>query len=75
MEKSELQWVVKIPTPSCPKCGKEGVETVAWLVNRDEIACGFCASLIDLTSEDWRAYLKDAIDALGKLRTAYSKIP
>jgi len=75
MGTSDLRWVVKFPTPSCPKCGKEGVETIAGLINRNEITCGFCGSAINLTSEDWRAYLKEAMDALGKIGASYRKIP
>jgi len=75
MGDSGLEWVIKIPTPSCSKCGKEGVETVARLVNRDEIACNFCGGLINLTSEDWRAYLKEAENSLTKLGPLYRKLP
>ena len=75
MGSSDLQWVVQIPLPTCPKCGKEGIETIAGLINRDEIACGFCGNLIDLTSENWRSYLKEAENAIGNLGTSYSKIP
>jgi len=75
MGNSDLQWVIKIPTPACPKCDKEGVETVAGLVNRDQIACDFCGSVIDLTSENWRSYLQEAIDSIGKLGAAYRKVP
>lgn len=73
--KSDLRWVIKIPTPSCPKCGKEGVQTLGWLVNRDQVSCAFCGAPIDLTSEDWRAYIKEADDAVSKLSVAYGKIP
>jgi hypothetical protein len=75
MGDSGLEWVIKIPTPSCPKCGKEGVETVARLVNRDEIACGFCGAAINLTSEDWPAYLKEVENSLTQLRPFYRKLP
>ena len=75
MGSSDLQWVVKVPVPSCPKCGKEGNETVAGLINRDKIPCGFCSALIDLTSEDWRVYLQETVDALDKLGPSYRKIP
>ena len=75
MGTSDLHWVVKIPIPTCPKCDKEGIETVAGLIDRDQITCAFCGNLIDLTSENWRTYFKEAKDALGKLGAAYSKIP
>lgn len=75
MGNSDLQWVVKIPTPSCPKCSKEGIETVARLIDRDQIACIFGGNLIDLTSENWRSYLKEAENAISKLGASYNKIP
>ena len=72
--KSNLRWVIKIPTPSCAKCGKEGNETIAGLINRDQISCAFCSAAIDLTSEEWRTYLKEATDAIDRLGESYGKL-
>jgi transcription initiation factor TFIIIB Brf1 subunit/transcription initiation factor TFIIB len=74
MGNSDLLWVVQIPIPSCPQCHKEGMETIARLENRDEIACASCGKVIDLTSEDWRIFLKEAADAIRKLGSAYRKV-
>jgi transcription elongation factor Elf1 len=72
--RSELEWVIQIPVP-CPHCGKESTETIARLIHSNEIICGHCRGRIDLTSNEWRAYLKEFTDAIGKVRPIYDKLP
>jgi len=74
MTKSNLLQVVRLPLP-CPRCEEEGMETIARLIGHDELPCSFCGEPIDLTAEEWRAYVNEIAEALGHIRPAYQKIP
>lgn len=70
---SLLPDVIKIPVP-CPHCGKEGLETVGWLIRNEETPCRHCGRPINLRTDDWRAYLDPFAEFLDKHRPAYEKI-
>lgn len=76
MADSDLAFVIKIPTPRCPNCHKEGLELVSWLVTHDEIPCpNGCEAIIDLRSNEYRAFLNKFKEALEQVRPSYEKLP
>ncbi len=56
----------KLPIP-CPDCRNSTHETVAWLVDHDEITCSFCGIVIDLTLKETRAFIEDADRLCSKI--------
>jgi hypothetical protein len=73
---SDLGLVIKIPTPRCPQCRKEGLELVSWLVTHDEIPClNGCGAVIDLRSDEYRAFLDKCKEAIEQIRPSYEKLP
>jgi hypothetical protein len=71
---SELNWVIQVPL-RCPHCREESVEMLGCLIEYDKLACNRCGGLINLATDEWRAYLKECADALGKIGTAFNKLP
>lgn len=45
------------------------------LIENDKIACSLCGGIINLATNEWRAYLKECSDALDKIGTAFGKLP
>jgi hypothetical protein len=71
--RSLLPDVIKIPVP-CPHCGKEGLETVGWLVRHDVTPCGNCRVPINLRTAEWRAYLDPFAEFLDQIGSVYNNV-
>ena len=56
----------QVPVP-CKSCGQKDLQRVSDLVAADTIACGFCGAQIDVSSTEWRTFLSQTVDALGKI--------
>lgn len=50
------------------------MEVVGNLKTRDEFPCERCRTSIDLTSDEWRAYVNEFAEALTHIRSAYDKL-
>jgi hypothetical protein len=49
----------KLPVP-CPVCSEITHQTVAWLVDHDELICGECDVPIDLRLNEMRGFIEHA---------------
>ncbi len=58
----ELLSVVRMAN-TCTVCSEETVQTIAWLVDHDTLACRYCGGPIDLNIEKIRATITHLYDA------------
>ena len=71
--RAKFSRMIKLALP-CPHCGKEGMESVARLIAYDEMPCSFCGGVIDLRTEERRAYINEIANTLGHIGPAYQKL-
>ncbi|EXL06228.1 hypothetical protein BG46_15740 [Brucella anthropi] len=53
---------------TCPKCGNQIEQTIAWLKTHDKLTCGGCGSDIVIDSEKLFSGIKEAEKAVSKFR-------
>ena len=66
MVKSALDFA-HLPVP-CPHCGKEGQQKLTDLVASDSVACPYCGTIIDISSQDWCTAINEAVDLYKSFR-------
>jgi hypothetical protein len=58
---------IEVACPN-PQCGKKLKEPLAELVANDTVTCGLCGTVIDLTTESWRARLAQEAEGFKKIK-------
>ena len=56
----------------CPTCRKTDQRRLGELIDEDQMACRFCGAPINLTSEGWRAFINETVEALFSLYTPHT---
>lgn len=60
-------------TIRCPRCGQEHRKSIAWLRNNTDMPCAGCGQIIALESEELRAGIDEADQALADFRRNLSR--
>jgi predicted RNA-binding Zn-ribbon protein involved in translation (DUF1610 family) len=50
---------IRLPVP-CPNCGQEDLQRLTDLLSSEEFTCLGCGELIDISSQEWRAFINQA---------------
>jgi len=58
--------LIRIEVP-CPHCGEKDLQLLRELVDNDSVVCRYCGTIIDISSEDWRALINEALDRYSKI--------
>jgi hypothetical protein len=58
---------IRLPVP-CPYCGQEDLQRLTDLIASEKVACLGCGETIDIGSQEWRAFINQALQLYKSIR-------
>jgi len=59
--------IVRIDVP-CPKCRKISKRFLREMIANDTVPCTYCGDVIDISSKEWRARIREAEETYGQFK-------
>ena len=58
----------------CPHCRETDLQIISKLIANNYVACGFCREMIDVSTEEWRAFISETAETLGRIQILPPKV-